>query len=93
MHLLFSSVQFEKIWGEAGTKGLGRGGSIRYVLNESQPMASTRVTRVIYLPRLVQTGRQVDCHYTSIVLTSLIVTNFVLLFLKLFFDFEVNRNL
>ena len=31
VHLLYSSVQFEKIWGEAGTKGVGSRGSIRYL--------------------------------------------------------------
>ena len=31
VHLLYSSVQFEKIWGEAGTKGFGSRGSIRYL--------------------------------------------------------------
>ena len=44
--LLYSSVQLEKIWGEAETKGVGSrwsiGYYIRYVLDESHPMASTR---------------------------------------------------
>ena len=75
VHLLYSSVQFEKIWGEAGTKGVGSRGIIRYYIryvpNESYSMASARA-RVIYLPRLVQTGRQVDCHCLSIVFSSLI---------------------
>ena len=48
---------------------------IRYVLNESHSMASTKA--VIYLPRLVKTGRQVDCHCPSIVLSYLAYTNYI----------------
>ena len=33
-------------------------------------------SRVIYLPRVVQTGRQVDCYCPSIVLSSLVETDY-----------------
>ena len=62
VHLLYSSVQLEKIWGEAGTKGVGSRGSIRYVY----AMYSTKVTLWLrreqcYLPRLLK----VDFHCPS----------------------------
>ena len=53
VHLRYSSIQLEKIWGEAGTKQVGTRMIIRYyiryVLNESLPMASTRAGLFIYL--------------------------------------------
>ena len=74
VHLLYSSVQFETIWGEAGIKGVGSRGSVRYVLKRKSPYGFDE-SRDIYLPRLVQTGRQVDCHCPSLVFSSLGRTN------------------
>ena len=70
VHLLYSSVQFEKIWGGAGTKGVGSRGSIcfyiHYVLNESHPMALTRAGLFIWPDRKADV-----CHCPSKVLSSL----------------------
>jgi len=41
VHLLQCSVQLEEVWGEAGTKGAGPWGSIRYLY----AMYSMKVTR------------------------------------------------
>ena len=40
VHLLCSSVQFEKIWEEGGTKGVGSRRSIRYLYAKSLPFYS-----------------------------------------------------
>ena len=77
VHLIHSSVKLENIWREAGIEGVGSRGSICYyicyVLNESHTIGLDE-SRFIYLPRLVQRGRQGDCHFPSIVLSSLVPT-------------------
>jgi len=59
VHLLYSSVQFVKIWREAGTIGVGVEGeyAIRYVLIESHPMATTRAGLFISPGKYRQEGR------------------------------------
>ena len=77
VHLLYCSVQFEKIWGEAGTKRVGSRGRIRYLYAMYSIKVSLWLRRELgYLSAQASTdskaGRLSYC--PCIVLSSLVIT-------------------